>query len=204
METRCSASASILAISSWYSSYTLGPAVSFRKSDKESGFDIFQLKLEGQSITFASLAYSQSGSESSTSAHRATFLGVLVDNTDPKVAVHLGHRLTGYTRLSDDTIELAFTDGSTAICDFLVGADGMKSAVRKQFVSEYHPNAQGEGDVVWSGMFAYRALVSSQEIVQRLPNHRALHSAIAVSKHPPYCFIRKIYSLQSSIVEKAR
>jgi len=120
--------------------------------------------------------------ESSTSAHRAKFLSVLVNNTDPRVAVHLGHRLTGYTRLSDGALQLSFNNGSTAICDFLVGADGMKSVVRKQFVSELPPNVQGEGDVVWSGMFAYRALVSSEEVMRRLPNHRALDSVIAVSE----------------------
>ncbi|KZP08337.1 FAD/NAD(P)-binding domain-containing protein, partial [Athelia psychrophila] len=78
------------------------------------------------------------------------------------------------------TIILRFKDGTTAECDVLLGADGIKSAVRATLVS----NLAREGKItkeeaarpnpVWSGTGAYRGLIPTARLEAGAPGHRAL------------------------------
>ncbi|MCP2251056.1 FAD-dependent oxidoreductase [Lentzea aerocolonigenes] len=62
------------------------------------------------------------------SASRITLRQVLLDGLD----VQFGKRFERYEQNGD--IKLCFEDGTTAECDVLVGADGIRSRVRKQYL----------------------------------------------------------------------
>ncbi|THH09273.1 hypothetical protein EW145_g2128 [Phellinidium pouzarii] len=68
--------------------------------------------------------------------HRADFQQVLARHAIPPATAHFGKRLIGY-RYADENdttseIVLHFADGSTAISDILIGADGIHSTTRKE------------------------------------------------------------------------
>ena len=63
------------------------------------------------------------------SASRITLRQVLLDGLD----VRFGKRFERYEQ-GDDAIKLHFEDGTTAECDVLVGADGIRSRVRAQYL----------------------------------------------------------------------
>lgn len=71
--------------------------------------------------------------------------------------LHLGHRLAGLDSRGDG-VALAFTNGRTVEADVVVGADGVRSMVRRWVTG-------GEG-VVYSGTSAFRGIVP----VERLPS----------------------------------
>ncbi|KAG5644252.1 hypothetical protein DXG03_008790 [Asterophora parasitica] len=93
-------------------------------------------------------------------------------------------RLRSYTQRQTGPIELLFEDGSTTTCDVLVGADGLKSAVRRSLLGEKARWAQSEGKhteaaginasvhPVWSGTSAYRALIPAERLKSRAPDHQ--------------------------------
>jgi len=58
--------------------------------------------------------------------------------------VHLDHRVVGFAE-SDDGVRLDFADGSSATGDLLIGADGLKSAVRTQIAGEVPATYTGDG-----------------------------------------------------------
>jgi len=95
-----------------------------------------------------------------TQLHRADFHGILADRArafKPDV-VQLNKRTTGFTE-SADGVTLNFADGTSAKGDILIGADGLKSAVRKQIV--------GEVPATYTGDAAWRIIVP----VERLPKN---------------------------------
>ncbi len=70
------------------------------------------------------------------SASRITLRQVLLSRLEG--ILRFGKTFTHYEETADGSIILHFTDGSTATCDVLVGADGGNSRVRHQFL----PHAQ--------------------------------------------------------------
>ncbi|KAF9482106.1 FAD/NAD-P-binding domain-containing protein [Pholiota conissans] len=100
--------------------------------------------------------------------HRAEFLDVFVNHLPPGIA-HFGKRLTSYSRNSNGLISLIFNDSSSAICDVLIGADGIKSTIRAQMYREAADTAHDQSlmryiEPVWTGTMAYRGLVRVQDI----------------------------------------
>jgi len=71
---------------------------------------------------------------------------------------------------------LHFVDGSTAVCDILIGADGIKSVVRRCFLMERSEQAARAGRLAdaeellhginptWTGIVAYRALIPTEKL----------------------------------------
>jgi len=80
--------------------------------------------------------------------HRADLHDILAAKArefDPAI-VRLEHRVVGFGEAGDG-VELRFADGSTASGDLLIGADGLKSALRGQIVGDVP--ATYTGDAAW-------------------------------------------------------
>jgi salicylate hydroxylase len=89
--------------------------------------------------------------------HRADFHEILATglrNLDPK-AVRLDHKVVGFSE-SDDGVQLRFANGSTAQGDLLIGADGLKSAVRGQIL--------GAAEATYTGDAAWRITVPAERL----------------------------------------
>src|SRR4051794_3158391 len=71
--------------------------------------------------------------------------GYVADGT-----IHTGKRVAGYEE-TDDGVTVRLEDGSTEQADVLVGADGLRSAVRAQLLGEEPPREAGY--TVWRGVF---------------------------------------------------
>jgi salicylate hydroxylase len=72
-------------------------------------------------------------------------------------------------------------NGSAAVCDILIGMDGIRSIVRKGFL-------QGQGflkspsiEPIWTGTVAYRGLFPKETLESVYPNHRAATGPVLVS-----------------------
>jgi 2-polyprenyl-6-methoxyphenol hydroxylase-like FAD-dependent oxidoreductase len=72
----------------------------------------------------------------STSVNRRTFREVLAAGLDSRIA--FGHELARY-ETGADGVRLYFADGQEAEADVLVGADGVSSAVRRQYLPAAEP-----------------------------------------------------------------
>jgi len=75
----------------------------------------------------------------------------------------------------------------------LIGADGLKSVVRKAMLNEKADRAKAQGrwkevsemlssvDPVWSGTNAYRTLIPAERLRARAPTHAVLTSPMQVA-----------------------
>ena len=61
--------------------------------------------------------------------------GTLADLLPSTVQSHFQKRCIGVTSASDGRAEVRFADGSSHVADLVIGADGIKSAVRSQGTS---------------------------------------------------------------------
>jgi len=141
------------------------PTVSYRKSDQPEGVKLFQLMSKGHHMRF----------------HRADFHGILLSYLSCKT--HTSKRLVSYIQPEspdNSPITLNFTDGSSSMCDMLVGADGVKSAVRGCMMYEIAQNLSGQeadfalscADPIWSGVAVYRTLIDAENLLTCAPDHR--------------------------------
>lgn len=89
--------------------------------------------------------------------HRADFHKILVDkvNALKPNAITLNAKAVGYTEDADG-VTLKFADGQTARGDVLVGADGIKSAIRAQIA--------GEAKATYTGYCAWRVTVPREKL----------------------------------------
>lgn len=119
----------------------------------------------------------------SISIHRADVQEVLLRHISPSIQFHLARRLKTYRRTKHG-IELDFNNGETAVCDLLVGADGINSAVRQTFLSEGKDWTEEEkvkqAAPVWSGTYVYRDLIDSEVVRREWPTHSALTKPMVV------------------------
>lgn len=116
--------------------------------------------------------------------HRPDFQNALLRKLPRSTKVFCSKRLRSFTQRATGPVELCFEDGSTASCDVLVGADGLKSAVRSVMYTEKAKIAQSEKKVkeaaelqacvepLWCGTNAYRALIAPERLNARHPGHR--------------------------------
>ncbi|KAH9988555.1 salicylate hydroxylase [Russula vinacea] len=131
------------------------PSIQYRKADQPDGLAIGAIYSRGKLIT----------------VHRAEFHGVLLNRLPSRCCISSSKRLESYVKQLGTPIMLRFQDGSTATCDILIGADGLKSAVRKAMFQEaatwtesQHRNADATelcdmSNLRFSGVFSYRALI---------------------------------------------
>jgi salicylate hydroxylase len=104
--------------------------------------------------------------------HRAQLQAVLSDalGTDD---LHLGHRLVDLTE-DADSIMLTFADGRVEHADLVVGADGVRSAVRRHIT--------GSDDTVYSGTSAFRGIVP-MDLLPSLPDPEAIQFWMGPGAH---------------------
>ena len=94
--------------------------------------------------------------------HRADLQKALSRHLGP--TIHLGHRLVGLAE-SASSVRLTFANGIARDVDIVVGADGVRSVVRR-FVS-------GETGVIYSKTSAFRGIVPARNL-RALPDPQAL------------------------------
>ncbi|KAJ7346846.1 FAD/NAD-P-binding domain-containing protein [Mycena albidolilacea] len=124
----------------------------YRRSDRKDGFKWNWVGMPYGCIRF----------------HRAHFLDVFVDNL-PQGLAHFGKRLVSYDKRAGGEIGLAFADGTSAVCDLLVGCDGIKSVVRAQMLrakaaEDGQPGLLALIEPKWTGSIAYRGLIPSKDL----------------------------------------
>lgn len=81
--------------------------------------------------------------------HRGDFIDTLV-GVLPDDMVHTGHKLEKIVD-NGDSATLTFANGETVTADLVIGADGIRSTVRRQLFSDAEP--------VFAGEHAYRAVI---------------------------------------------
>jgi salicylate hydroxylase len=86
--------------------------------------------------------------------HRADLIAML-SNALPAERLHVGYRLAGFADNGSE-VEVRFENGSTIVCDALVGADGIHSAVRTTLFGPEAPT--------FTGCVAYRGLVAVERL----------------------------------------
>jgi salicylate hydroxylase len=132
-----------------------------------------------------------------TGLHRARFHSVLLKRLGATCTTHTSKRLLTYIQPAGSDslvpIQLAFADGSSATCDVLFGADGVKSAVRGEMFEELAAAAErtqdAEAALKWrtfvrptfSGCIALRVVVPSWKLEKQAPGHPALSGTVVVS-----------------------
>lgn len=106
----------------------------------------------------------------------------------PRNIIRLGKRLVKYSYVRENgPIGLQFSDGTRAICDVLIGCDGVRSIVRGQFIRD---KALADDDdrllkhvePRWSGTVIYRSLIPKSRLAAQNPNHSLLSAGQIVSK----------------------
>ena len=115
--------------------------------------DYFEI-LTGTGEPIMKDTWPEAGTEKQTYLiHRGDFIAALT-GVLPEGMVQLDHKLEKIEDKGDRTV-LTFTNGKTVEADLVVGADGIRSTVRKQLFSEKEP--------VFSGEHAYRAVISMDD-----------------------------------------
>lgn len=135
----------------------LGPAID--AVGVRPGAYVFRLHDTGEVIQEFPLAaeHERVNGAPYTQMHRADFHQILVDKARefrPDV-VRLNKRVRAYVE-HEDFVELHFVDGTSARGDLLVGADGLKSAVRAQMF--------GAAPAVYTGDGAWRLVVPIENL----------------------------------------
>ncbi|MDE4038313.1 salicylate 1-monooxygenase [Acinetobacter pittii] len=98
-----------------------------------------------------------------SSVHRSDFLDAIIPHM-PTQNVHFSKRLEAIEEQNDQVI-LHFNDGSQYECDYLIGADGIRSVARQYVLATHdlppvHPR--------FSGTWAYRGIISHASFKEAL------------------------------------
>ncbi|KAL4248200.1 FAD/NAD(P)-binding domain superfamily protein [Abortiporus biennis] len=122
--------------------------------------------------------------------HRAEFIQLLVNQLPANCRTHFSKRLVTYEGNSSmEPIILRFQDDTTAECDFLIGADGIKSTVRTCMYQQIAHQMEIEGatsDKIremldsasssWTRQVAYRNLIPRERLETFSSQHPSLYA----------------------------
>jgi salicylate hydroxylase len=86
--------------------------------------------------------------------HRADLLDVLAGGLNRR-SIHLDHRLVGLEERSD-RVELAFANGAKVDAEFVIGADGVRSVIRRTLYGADNPT--------YTGQMVWRALLNGYDV----------------------------------------
>jgi salicylate hydroxylase len=141
----------------------LGLEAAITRVGVRPGAYVFRLHDTGEEIQRFSLSdeHEQLHGAPYTQLHRADLHDILADRArkaDPDI-VRLNRRVTGFTE-SGDGVELRFADGTSARGDLLIGADGLKSVVRRQLF--------GDTPATYTGDAAWRLMVPTERLPANL------------------------------------
>ncbi|MGE0565214.1 MAG: FAD-dependent monooxygenase [Pseudolabrys sp.] len=141
----------------------LGLEADIRRVGVHPGAYVFRLHDTGEVIQRFALAEEHERTHGApyTQMHRADFHEILAARArqgDPDI-IRLNKRATGFVE-DDNGVELKFADGTSARGDLLIGADGLKSVVRRQII--------GDAVATYTGDAAWRITVP----IERLPEPR--------------------------------
>ncbi|KAF8128576.1 hypothetical protein EV363DRAFT_1339975 [Boletus edulis] len=151
-------------------SATIGPRV--RRGDiREGGY----------------LWYNRAHRYGPSSMHRQQMIAILERHLPASCTVHPKKQLVSYVESEQEDahstlpIRLEFADGTTATTDVLIGADGIRSAVRKTM---FEAASRDEGndkmdlkqyvDATFTGMTVYRSLISAEILRKEHPDNISL------------------------------
>ncbi|KAI0438190.1 hypothetical protein F4803DRAFT_565457 [Xylaria telfairii] len=94
---------------------------------------------EGQGEVFSEVdGAADEGKRLTSIVHRAEYLRELLADVSQE-RMHASKKLETADRNSDGSVTLPFIDGTTYQCDILIGADGIRSTVRKLILGEDDP-----------------------------------------------------------------
>lgn len=93
--------------------------------------------------------------------HRGDFIDALL-STLPEDMVHIGHKLVTIEDQGNEAV-LTFSNGKTVTADVVIGADGIRSTVRKQLFTDAEP--------VFSGEHAYRIVIPMADALDLAPDN---------------------------------
>lgn len=129
---------------------SLGIEGAINKAGVRPGAYVFRLHDTGEEIQRFSLSdeHERLHGAPYTQLHRADFHNMLAAKAREfkSDVVRLNRRVSGFTETGDG-VELKFADGSLARGDLLIGADGLKSVVRRQIAGD--APASYTGDAAW-------------------------------------------------------
>lgn len=80
--------------------------------------------------------------------HRADLHSILLENIDAKL--YKNYALKGLSHLENGQISLLFDNGETQVFDAVIGADGIRSVVRKHIINDGEPIFRGYN--IWRGV----------------------------------------------------
>jgi salicylate hydroxylase len=90
------------------------------------------------------------------SFHRADLLNALASGLEP-AAIHLAHRLTGIEE-REERITLNFANGACFEAEYVIGADGVRSVLRRALYGADNPT--------YTGQMVWRSLLNAADIPQ--------------------------------------
>ncbi|KAF8558599.1 FAD/NAD(P)-binding domain-containing protein [Imleria badia] len=130
--------------------------------------------------------------------HRQHMVAVLEKHLPASCTVHSKKRLVNYVEPEQDAhstlpIRLEFADGTTATAGVLIGADGIRSAVRKTMFEVASKDNDDEKtdlkqyiDATFTGMSVYRALIPAETLRKEHPENIALKEMTAYTGKGKY------------------